>query len=52
MQDWNTEDGHDGIPDELLHCPAMGLDDPLHALEVAGKKGAQCFRIGGLSQGG
>jgi hypothetical protein len=41
----DAEDSHHGIADELLHRPAMALDDRLHALEVPREQGSQCFRV-------
>jgi len=41
----NTENGHDRIADELLHRPAVRLDDPLHPLEVPGQQRTQRLRI-------
>ena len=48
----DAEHGHDRIADELLDRPAVRLDDPLHALEVAGEQGAQRLGVGRLAQGG
>jgi hypothetical protein len=49
---WDAEDGHDRVTDELLHCPAVRLDDPFHPLEVAGEHGAQCLRVCRLAKRG
>jgi hypothetical protein len=45
----DAEDGHDRIADELFHRAAVGFDDRLHSLEVAGEEGAQRLRVRGLS---
>jgi hypothetical protein len=47
-----AEHGHHGVSDELLHCPAVRLDDSLHALEVAGEEGAQGLRVRRLTESG
>ena len=48
----DAEDGHDRIADELLHRPAVRLDDPLHPLEVAGEQGPQRLGVGRLAERG
>ena len=48
----NAEHGHDRVADELLHRPAVRLDDALHALEVAGEQGAQRLGVGRLAERG
>jgi hypothetical protein len=50
VHSWHTEDGHDGVADELLDRAAVRLDDALHALEVAGEQGLQRFGIERLPQ--
>ncbi len=50
MHQGQAKDGHDGVADELLDRPAVVLDDPPHALEVAGQQGAQGFRVEVLSE--
>ena len=40
----DAEHGHDRVADELLDRPAVRLDDPLHALEVAGEQRAAAPR--------
>ena len=52
VQLWDAEHGHDRVADELLHRSAVGFDDPLHPLEVAGEERTQGFRIGGLPKRG
>jgi hypothetical protein len=51
VRDRHAEHRHHRVADELLHATAVPLDDCLHALEVAGEQGTQCFRINGLAKG-
>ncbi len=41
VDDRHTEDGHDGVTDELLDRSAVALDDCFHPLEVARQKCTQ-----------
>ena len=50
MRRRHPEDRHHGIADELLHRAAVGLDDCLHPLEVAGEQDPQCLGIRLLAQ--
>ena len=46
----HSEDSHHGIADELLHRPAVALDDSLHPREIARQQGPQRLRIRRLAQ--
>ena len=44
-RDRRSPDGHDGVADELLDCPAVALDDRPRRLEVAREQLAHVFRV-------
>ena len=46
----HAEHGDDGVADELLHGPAVLLDDRLHPLEVAGQQSLQRLRVDRLAE--
>ena len=46
----DAEHRHDGVPHELLNGAAVCLDDPTHALEVAGEQGTHGFGVHGLAE--
>ncbi len=50
VQERHAEDRHHGIADELLDRPAVPLDDPFHAFEVAGEEIPQQLRVGPLPE--
>ncbi len=50
MEHRYAEDGHDCIPDELLHRPAVVLDDLLHPFEVVGEQPPERLRVDRLPQ--
>ena len=51
VRDRHAEHRHHRVADELLHRPAVALDDRLHPLEVAGEQGSQGLRIHRLAKG-
>ena len=48
----HAEDGHDRVADELLHGPAVALDDRLRRLEVARHHPAQALGVDPLAERG
>ena len=46
----HTENGHDGVADELLHTAPVQIDDRAHALEVAAEQGLQRLGIRRLAE--
>jgi hypothetical protein len=52
VRDRYPEDSHDRISRELLHNPAVLLDDRAEVLEVAAHAGAQRLRVGRLAERG
>ncbi len=46
----DAEDGHDGVPDDLLDRPAVGLDDRPHGVEVEGQDLAQGLGVETLAE--
>ena len=52
VHDRHAEDRHDRVADELLHGPAVALDDHLRRLEVAGHHPAQALRVDPLAERG
>jgi len=52
VRDRHSEDGHDRVADELLHCPAVRLDDLLHPLEVPRQDRSQRLRVDRLAESG
>jgi hypothetical protein len=52
VRDRYPEDRHGRIPDELLHDPAVPLDDRAEVLEVAAHAGAQRLRVSRLPERG
>ena len=51
-RDRDAEHRHHRVADELLHRPAVALDDRLHPLEVPREQRAQPFRIDRLAERG
>jgi hypothetical protein len=45
VEDGDAEDGHDGVPDELLDRASVPLDDGTHLGEEAGHDAAERLRI-------
>ena len=52
VHDRDAEDGHDCVADELLHGPAVALDDHLRRLEVASHDSTQALRVDPLAERG
>ncbi len=52
VHDGHPEHSHDRIPYELLHRPAIRLDDPPHLLEIATEQSPQRFRVSRLAECG
>jgi hypothetical protein len=50
MEHRYPEHGHHRVADELLHSPAVALDDPLHPLEVAGQQAAKRLGVERLAE--
>ena len=47
-----TEDSHDGVPDDLLDGAAVRLEDEAHLVEVAGQQLSQGLRVEPLAKAG
>jgi hypothetical protein len=52
VHDGNTEDGHHGVPDELLDGPAVTLDHATRLVEVAGHHAPEALGVESFSQRG
>ena len=52
VQHGDSEDGHDGVPDELLDRPFVALDDRLHLVEVPAHHASQRLGVELLAERG
>jgi hypothetical protein len=50
VQAGQAEDGHDGVADELLHRPAVPLEDVGAGLRVAVEHAVQALRVEPLAE--